>query len=34
MAAIDFARAYMTRFGENEGSISRIQLEATCTIFD
>ncbi len=34
MAAIDFARSYMTWFGENEGSMSRIQLEAACTIID
>jgi hypothetical protein len=34
MPAIDFARSYMTWFGENEGSMSRIQLEAACTIID
>ncbi len=34
MTAIDFARSYMTWFGENEGSMSRIQLEAACTIID
>ena len=34
MSAIDFARSYMTWFGENEGSMSRIQLEAACTIID
>jgi len=34
MSAIDFARSYMTWFGENDGSMSRIQLEAACTIID
>ncbi len=34
MSAIDFARSYITWFGENEGSMSRIQLEAACTIID
>jgi len=28
MSAIDFARSYITWFDENEGSMSRIQMEA------
>ncbi len=32
--AIDFANSYMTWFGHNGGSISRIVLDAACTIHD
>ncbi|MDP6451913.1 MAG: hypothetical protein QF898_01280 [SAR202 cluster bacterium] len=34
MSAIDFANSYMTWFGALNGSMSRIQLDATCTLFD
>ena len=31
---IDFANSYMTWFGDSGGSISRIAIEAACTVFD
>ena len=31
---IDFANSYMTWFGDNGGSISRIAIEAACTLID
>lgn len=34
MNATDFANSYMTWFGAQNGSISRIQLEAACTLHD
>ena len=34
MKATDFANSYMTWFGSKNGSISRIQLEAACTLQD
>ncbi len=34
MTAIDFANSFMTWFGAKGGSMSRIQLEAACTITD
>lgn len=34
MTAIDFATSYMTWFGRDGGSISRILLDASCTVSD
>ena len=34
MSSIDFANSYMTWFGSLNGSMSRIQLDAACTLID
>ena len=34
MSATDFSNSYMTWFGAQNGSMSRIQLEASCTLID